>query len=327
MTTQAKAIVITEQGAPSVLKLESVELPDPGVGEVLIRQTAIGVNFMDVYQRSGAYPLELPSGIGLEAAGVIKAVGAGVSNLKPGDRVAYGGGAPGAYADHRILPAARVVTVPDGVSDEDAAAVMMKGMTAEYLLNRAYKVKSGEWALFHAAAGGVGLLAGQWGKELGARMIGIAGGPEKCQLALDHGYEVCIDRKSEDVVARVKELTGGKGVPVVYDSIGKDTFEQTLDCLAPKGYFIAFGTTSGPQPPMEAKTLQMRGSLYYSRPTMVDYCIQRDDLVYSAGEVFKMVAAGKLRIEILQRYPLADVVKAHEDLEAAKTKGSTLLLP
>ena len=223
----ARAVRIAAQGSPELMKLEDVSLPDPSEGEVLIRQTMVGVNFLDVYHRSGYYPLPMPSGIGTEAAGVVERAGPGVVDLKPGDRVAYGGGAPGSYASHRIMPAARLVKVPSGVSDETAAAVMLKGMTVEYLLQRCYPVKAGEHVLFYAAAGGVGLLAGQWGKHLGARMIGVASGPDKCRLAREHGYVEVIDRNREDVVERVKAITGGAGVPVVYDSVGKATFDSS----------------------------------------------------------------------------------------------------
>lgn len=324
---KSRVIVMDEQGAPSVMREATVELDAPGPGDVLLRQTAMGLNYMDVYQRSGYYPLELPSGLGLEGAGIIEAVGEGVDGFKPGDRAAYGGSAPGGYAEHRIMPAARLVKVPDAVSDEQAAAAMLKGMTAEYLLNRTYPVKAGEPVLFWAAAGGVGLIAGQWGKSIGARMIGVAGGPQKCALALAHGYEAVIDRNSEDVVARVKELTGGAGVPVAFDSIGKATFDQTMDCLAPRGFFISFGATSGSPPPVIASDLQHRGSLYFCRPTLATYTASRGDLERSAAAVFAMIEKGAVKIEINQRYPLANVIQAHTDLEAGKTSGSTIIQP
>lgn len=327
MTTHTRVVTLDEQGPPSVLKIGPAEIADPGEGEALIRQTAIGVNYMDIYQRSGSYPLQLPSGIGLEAAGVVEAVGEGVSGIAPGDRVAYGGGPIGGYAEHRLMPAARLVKIPDGVSDEQAAAVLMKGMTVEYLLCRTYAVKAGEWVLFYAAAGGVGLIAGQWGKALGARMIGIAGGKEKCALALANGYEACIDRHGEDVVERVKEITGGAGVPVAYDSIGAGTYEQTLACLAPRGYFVSFGTAGGPVPPVMAPDLQHGGSLYFTRPTLATYVAAREDLEASAAATFDMVATGKVKVEIGQTWALEDAVKAHEDLEAGKTSGSTILKP
>jgi NADPH2:quinone reductase len=325
--TDARAIVIEEQGAPSVMRLVSRSLPPPGEGEARVRQTAIGINFMDVYQRSGHYPLELPSGIGLEAAGVVEAIGPGVTGLREGDRVAYSGGPPGSYADCRNVMASRIVKIPDGVSDKQAAAILLKGTTAEYLLERAYPVKAGENVLFYAAAGGVGSIAGQWGKALGARMIGIAGGPEKCARARSHGYDEVIDRKSEDVVARVRELTGGAGVPVVYDSVGKDTYEQSIDCLAPRGFFVSFGTTSGKVPPVDAATLQHKGSLYFTRPTLANYCAARGDFEASVARVFDMLASGTVNIDIGQRYGLDDAVQAHSDLEAGRTSGSSILVP
>ena len=322
---QAKAIRIATQGNPGVTKLETVALAAPGANEALIRQSAIGINFMDVYHRGGQYPLPLPTGIGVEAAGVVEAVGAGVSDVKVGDRVVYGGSAPGSYADLRLMPAERLIKIPEGITEEQAAAVLMKGMTAEYLLNRCYPARKGEFVLFMAAAGGVGLVAGQWGRALGARMIGVAGGAAKCKLAKDNGYEFVIDRTKEDIVARVKEITGGKGVPVVYDSAGKATFDITLKCLAPRGYFVSFGTTTGAPPAMEAATLQKLGSLYFTRPTLATYCSQRDDLMMSAVLVFDMVKKGVVKAHIGQRYALAEAVKAHEDLEAGKTRGSSIL--
>lgn len=326
--SQGRIIEITEQGGPEVMLVKTIDFPDPGEGEVQLHQTALGMNFLDVYHRSGAYPLPLPSGIGTEAAGVIAKVGAGVTEFKEGDRAAYGGGLPGGYADYRNMPAARVVPVPDTVSDEQAAAALMKGMTVEYLLERVYPVQAGQWILFYAAAGGVGLIAGQWGKSLGARMIGVAGGPDKCQLALDNGYEVCVDRHAgENLVDKVKALTGGEGLPAVYDSLGTDTYETTLDCLGPRGFFVSFGTTSGPVPPVQAADLQKRDSLYFTRPTLVTYTAKREDLLMSAGKVFAKVADGSISAEVGQRYNLEDVVQAHEDFEAGRTRGSTLIVP
>ena len=321
---KSRVIIINEQGSPSVMKEDKIELHPPGKGEVLLRQTAIGLNYMDVYQRSGYYPLDLPSGLGLEAAGVVEAVGEGVDDLREGDRAAYGGSAPGAYAEYRNMPASRLVKVPNSISDEQSAALMLKGMTVEYLLNRTYPVKAGEPVLFWAAAGGVGLIAGQWGKAIGARMIGVASGSKKCALALAHGYDTVIDRNSEDVVARVKEITNGVGVPVAFDSIGKVTFGQTMDCLAPRGYFVSFGTTSGTVPPVMAADLQHRGSLYFCRPTLVNYTSSREELVNSAASVFSMIENGDIKIKINQRYPLSKVVQAHTDLEAGLTTGSTI---
>ena len=324
---QSRVIVMNKQGDPSVMREDTVELDAPGPGEVLLRQTAMGLNYMDVYQRSGYYPLDMPSGLGLEGAGVIEAIGEDVDGFKEGDRAAYGGSAPGGYAEYRNMPVARLVKVPDAVTDEQAAAVMLKGMTVEYLLNRTYQIKAGESVLFWAAAGGVGLLAGQWGKEIGARMIGVAGGPKKCALALAHGYEAVIDRNNEDVVARIQELTDGNGVPVAYDSVGKETFEQTMDCMAVRGMFVSFGTTSGSVPPVLAADLQHRGSLYFCRPSLANYCASREDLVNSAAAVFSMIEKGAIKIEINQRYPLADIVQAHTDLEAGQTSGSTIITP
>lgn len=324
---QAKAVRIHAQGAPEVLSVETVEVAAPGPGEVLVRQTAIGLNYQDVYHRSGLYPLPLPSGLGTEAAGVVDRVGAGVTQFAPGDRVCYAGGAPGACAAYRVMPANRLIRTPEAISDEQAAAVLLKGMTVEYLLMRCYPVKRGEAVLFHAAAGGVGLLAGQWGHHLGARMIGIASGAAKVKLALAHGYAACIDRSVEDVPARLKQLSGGDGFPVVYDSVGKATFEQTLDALAPRGFFVSFGTTTGAPPPIEAATLQKRGSLYFTRPTLVTYTAKAEELQASAAAVFALVEQGVLRVSIHQRYAIDDIAQAHRDLEAGRTSGSTLILP
>ena len=324
---KSNSVTIKNQGPPSVMKLSEVDIAGPKEGEVLIRQSVIGINYMDIYQRSGYYPMDLPSGIGLEASGIIESVGDGVDNLTQGDRVVYSGGPPGSYANVRNVLASRVIRIPNGIEDEQAAAIFLKGTTAEYLLERAYKVEAGQTVLFHAAAGGVGLIAGQWGKAIGARMIGVAGGPEKCALAKEHGYAEVIDRKNENVVTRVKELTGGVGVPVVYDSIGKDTFKQSLECLSPRGYFISFGTTSGSVPPVDAAMLQHKGSLYFTRPTLANYCAARDDLELSAARLFKMIANGSIKTKIGQRFELSDVVRAHVDLEAGKTFGSSILIP
>ena len=322
-----RAIKIKEQGPPSVMQIEQETISSPGDNEALIRQSAIGINFMDIYQRSGLYPLGLPSGIGLEAAGIVEEVSSGVSHIMPGDRVVYSGGPPGSYADCRNVLAARIVKIPEGISDEQAAALVLKGTTAEYLLERAYPIKADENVLFYAAAGGVGSIAGQWGKALGARMIGIAGGPEKCAYAKDHGYDEVIDRHSENIVERVRELTGGKGVPVVFDSVGKDTYEQSIECLGPRGFFVSFGTSSGKVPPVDASTLQHKGSLYFPRPSLADYCAARTDYEASVARVFDMVASGKIKIDIGRRYSLDDAVQAHTDLEAGATSGSSLLIP
>ncbi|RDI56813.1 NADPH2:quinone reductase [Microvirga subterranea] len=324
---KAHAIRIEQQGGADVLQLQEVEIGSPGPREVLIRQTACGLNFLDVYHRSGAYPLPMPSGIGSEAAGVVEAVGSEVASLRVGDRVAYQGGAPGAYADHRVMSPDRLVKVPDGASNEQAAAVLLKGMTVEYLLNRCVSLQPNDFALMYAAAGGVGLLAGQWAKHLGVRLIGVAAGHEKCERALANGYFAVIDRTREDVLSRVKEITGGKGVPVVFDSIGRATFETSIDSLAPRGVFVSFGATSGPPPPVEASLLQKKGSLYFTRPTLVHYASSPEDYAASAAAVFDLVAKGVLRPSIGQRYPLSEAAQAHRDLEEGRTSGSTILIP
>ena len=315
-------------GGPEVLKLEDVDLPAPAAGEVRIRHTAIGLNFQDIYARSGAYPFPLPSGLGTEAAGVVEAVGEGVTDFQVGERVCYTSGPVlGACATHRTYPAARLLKSPAHMSDEQLAAMMLKAMTVEYLVQRCYAVQPGQFVLWHAAAGGVGLLAGQWGKHIGARMIGVAAGPQKCQLALDNGYEFCIDRLTEDVAARVKEITGGAGVPVVYDSVGKNSFDQSLASLAPRGYFVSFGTTTGAPPPVPAATLQKLGSLYFTRPTLVTYTASTAELRNSAQAVFDLVAQGALKVSIHQRYAMSDIARAHAELESGRTTGSSILIP
>ncbi|HZH52126.1 MAG TPA: quinone oxidoreductase [Microvirga sp.] len=323
----ARAIRMDTQGNPEVLQLKEVEVGAPGPGQVLLRQTACGVNFLDVYHRSGAYALPLPSGCGSEAAGIVEAVGPDVTSFKPGDRVAYQGGEPGAYADLRIVPAARLARIPEGVSEEEAAAVLLKGMTVEYLLNRCVHLRPGDFALMYAAAGGVGLLAGQWAKHLGVNLIGVAAGREKCERARASGYFAVIDRSEEDVLARVKEITGGKGVPVVFDSIGKATFDTSIECLMPRGIFVSFGATSGPPPAVEAGLLQKKGSLYFTRPSLVHYTGMPEEYAASAAAVFDLVAQGALKPVIGQRYPLVDAARAHRDLEGGHTSGSTILVP
>lgn len=319
-------IVMHEQGAPLVMQLVEVDLAPPGAGEVQIEQTAIGLNYMDVYQRSGHYPMTMPSKLGLEAAGVITAVGPDVNDFKTGDRVAYAG-ALGSYATHRNAPVARVVPLPDGVSDEIAAAVLMKGMTVEYLLNRTHQAGPDQDILFWAASGGVGQLAGQWGKHLGARMIGVTSGSQNCTDILKLGYDAAIDRKSQDVAAQVAELTGGKGVGVVYDSIGAASFDASIASLATYGLFVSFGATTGEAPAVAPGLLQKSGSLYFTRPTLADYVGPRDDLLASAAAVFDLVEKGVLTVNINQRFALADVVQAHEALESGDTTGSTILVP
>jgi NADPH2:quinone reductase len=324
---EARVVRMAAQGGPEVMKLETISLAEPAEKEVLVRQTAVGVNYLDVYHRSGFYTLPMPSGVGTEAAGVVEGIGSGVPDLTPGDRVAYAMGPPGSYASHRLMPADRLVKVPEGVTVETAAAVMLKGMTVEYLLQRCYPVKAGEYVLFYAAAGGVGLLAGQWGRHLGAKMIGVAGGPDKCALARAHGYAEVIDRTREDILERVKAITGGVGVSAVYDSVGKATFDASIKSLKPRGFFVSFGTTTGAPPPVEAGLLQKLGSLYFTRPTLATYIASREDLLASAAAVFDMLRRGVLAVHIGARYPLADAARAHTDLEAGRTVGSSLLIP
>jgi len=320
-----KAIRIHETGGPEVMRWEDVEVGDPGPGEVRLKQSAVGLNYIDVYHRTGLYPLELPATLGLEAAGTVEAVGEGVRELKPGDRVAYASPPVGAYAQARLMPAERVLKLPDAITDHQAAAMMLQGMTVQYLIRRTYRVSKGETVLFHAAAGGVGLIACQWLKHLGVTVIGTVGSAEKAALAQEHGCAHTINYRSEDFVARVKEITGGAGVPVVYDSVGKDTFEGSLQCLAPMGMLVGFGNASGPVPPFELGRLAQMGSLYITRPTLMTYTAKRADLLASANELFEVVLSGALKIEINQTYPLAEAAQAHRDLEARKTTGSTVL--
>lgn len=322
-----KAIRFHKPGSASVLKWETVKLGKPGRGEALVHHTAIGLNYIDTYQRSGLYPLPMPSGLGLEACGIVEAIGAGVKHVKAGDRVCYGTGAPGAYSEARIMSAATLLKVPRGISDEEAAAMMLKGMTVEYLLNRTYKVKKGDTILFHAAAGGVGLIAGQWAKALGATAIGTAGSPAKCRLAKAHGYAHVIDYKKQGFADRVGALTKGKGVPVVYDSVGKSTWAGSLDCLAPLGLMVSFGNASGSVDPFSPNLLGPKGSLYVTRPTLMTYTATRKDLEASARALFRMVTSGKVKIEVKQTYPLKEAGKAHRDLQSRKTTGSTVLIP
>lgn len=319
-------VVMKAQGGPEVMELEMTELAAPGAGEVQIAQTAIGLNYMDVYQRSGAYSLPLPSPLGLEAAGAIVAVGDGVTDLEVGDRVVYGG-VLGAYASHRNAPAARCIKIPDGISDEQAAAVLMKGLTVEYLLNRTYPVKAGQDVLFWAASGGVGQLAGQWGKHIGARMIGVTAGAENCAAIKKLGYAEAIDRKTEDVGARVRQLTDGKGASVVYDSVGKASYEASIESLATYGLFVSFGATTGSAPDVSPHLLQVKGSLYFTRPTLANYVASREDLVHSASETFRLMQEGVLSVNINQRFALSDITAAHTALESGETTGSTILTP
>jgi NADPH2:quinone reductase len=322
-----KAIRFHKTGGPEVLVWEDVEVGDPGQGQIRVRNHAIGLNFVDVYQRSGLYPLPLPSGTGSEAAGVVEAVGAGVTELKVGDRVAYASAPLGAYSEARLYPADRAVKIPDGISFETAAAMMLKGMTAQYLIKRTFKVQPGMTVLWHAAAGGVGLIASQWLKALGATVIGTVGSDAKAALAKAHGCEHTIVYTRENFVERVKEITGGKGVPVVYDSVGKLTFMGSLDCLQPMGMMVSFGNASGPVDSFAPGILQQKGSLYLTRPTLNTYAAKREDLVAIANDLFDVVKSGKVKIEIAQRYALKDAAQAHRDLEARKTTGSTVLTP
>ena len=319
------AIRVHETGGPEVLKYEEISVLAPGPGEVLIRHTAIGLNFIDIYHRTGLYPLPLPFIPGTEGAGIVEETGSGVTNVKTGDRVAYASG-PGSYAEHRIMPASRVVTIPDGITDETAAAAMVKGLTAEYLLNRTYKVKPGETILFHAVAGGVGLIALQWAKALGAIVIGTAGSAEKTALAKSYGCNHVINYKTENFADRVKEITGGKGVPVVYDSVGRDTFMASLDCLSPRGLMVSFGNASGPVDPFPPGILSSKGSLYLTRPSLWHYIVGDAEYAASAGALFAMIKSGKVKISIDRHYALKDTARAHRDLEARKTTGSSILV-
>ncbi|RWB69590.1 MAG: quinone oxidoreductase [Mesorhizobium sp.] len=324
----SKAIRIHANGGPEVLAYEDADPGQPGEGQILIQHTAIGLNFIDVYYRSGLYPPPggLPLIPGSEAAGVVLALGTGVDWLKPGDRVAYAVNV-GAYAEQRVIAADRVVKVPDGISDEQAAAMMLKGMTAEYLLRRTFPVKAGDTILYHAAAGGVGLILGQWAKHLGATVIGTASSADKIELARAHGFDHVINYKEQDFVAGVAALTGGRKCDVVYDSVGADTFPASLDCLRPLGMFVSFGSSSGPVPPFPISLLAQKGSLYATRPTLFVYNAKREDLVKSAEALFDVVKSGAVEIKINQRYALKDAGKAQADLEARKTTGTTVLIP
>lgn len=321
-----KAIRFHTTGGPAVLVYEDVEVGTPDRGEARVRHNVIGLNFIDTYHRSGLYPLSLPSGLGLEAAGVVEAVGAGVTHVKAGDRVAYAGGPPGAYSEVRLMPADKLVKIPAGVSDEQAAAMMLKGLTVQYLIRRVYRVEKGETVLFHAAAGGVGLIACQWLKALGVTVIGTVGSDEKASIAKAHGCDHTIIYTREKFPERVKEITGGRGVPVVFDSVGKDTFYGSLECLQPRGLVAVFGNGSGPVTGVDLGVLA-KGSYYVTRPTLMTYTALRSDLEASAKELFDVVKSGKVKIEINQRYALADAAQAHRDLEGRKTTGSTVFKP
>ena len=322
-----KAVRIHAPGGPEALILDEVEVAAPGPGEALVRHTAIGLNFIDTYHRSGLYRLaDLPRALGVEGAGTVEAVGAGVTAVAPGDRVAYGG-VLGSYCEARVMPAERLLKLPDAIPDEQAAGMMLQGMTARYLLRATYRVKKGDTILIHAAAGGVGLIACQWARHLGATVIGTVSTQEKAALARAHGCDHPILYTKENFVARVREITGGKGLPVVYDSVGKDTWEGSLDCLAPRGLMVTFGNASGPVPPFSVLTLSQKGSLFLTRPTLADYVASRAELEETAGELFDVVMKGAVKIEVRQRYPLAEAARAHADLEARRTAGSTILIP
>jgi len=320
-----KAIRIHQTGGPEVMQFVDVEVGAPGPGEAQVRHHAIGVNYIDVYFRNGLYPQPLPAGAGQEGAGVVTAVGAGVTDLKAGDRVAYTGGPQGSYSELRNMPADRLVKLPKSIGFETGAAMMLKGMTVQYLFRRTYKLQKGQTILFHAAAGGVGLIAMQWAKALGVTVIGTVGSQEKAEIAKRHGCDHVILYGKENIVERVREITGGKMVPVVYDSVGKDTFQASLDCLQPFGLMVSFGNASGPVPPMPLTAL--KGSLYITRPSLMPHTAKRSNLVEIAADLMKMVSSGKVKIEVNQRYPLAEAAQAHRDLEARKTTGSTILLP
>jgi NADPH:quinone reductase len=318
------AIRIHETGGPEVLRWDEIQLGKPGAGEALIRQTASGLNFIDVYHRSGLYKMPLPMVLGSEGAGVVEAIGPGVAAVKPGDRVAYAM-ERGSYAEERLIKADRLVAIPDGITDQQAAAMMLKGMTAQYLVRRIHRVKAGDTILVQAAAGGVGLIVCQWAKHLGATVIGTAGSEAKAALAKSHGADHVILYDSEDLVARVGELTGGAKVPVVYDSVGKDTFMKSLDCLRPLGMMVLFGQSSGAVAPFDPNILAGKGSLFLTRPSLGAYTASREDLVATARDLFDVVKSGAVKIEVNQTYALKDAAQAHRDLESRKTTGSTVL--
>ena len=323
-----KAIQIERFGDPDVMQLADVAIGEPGPGEVRVRHRACGINFIDIYHRTGLYPIPLPAIIGTEGSGVVEAVGAGVTHLAVGDRVGYAARGPGSYAEARVLPAIPVVKLPDAIDFDSAAAMMLKGLTVQYLLRRTrVELKPGDPILWHAAAGGVGLIACQWAKALGLQLIGTAGTDEKCKLAEQHGAAHVINYRREDVVARVREITGGKGVSVVYDAVGKDTWDRSLDCLAPLGVMVSFGNASGVVPPVNIVTLSLKGSLYVQRPTLGTHLATRDVAQQMADELFEMVTSGKIKVPVERRYPLAEAARAHRDLEARMTTGAGVLVP
>lgn len=321
------AIRIHANGGPEVLQWEEVAVGDPGPGEARVRHTAVGVNYIDTYHRSGLYKLALPTGLGSEAAGVVEAVGAGVDWVKAGDRVAYCGGALGAYSEARVMSADRLVRLPAGIDDRSAATLMLKGLTVQYLFRQTHKLNAGDTILFHAAAGGVGLIACQWARALGVTMIGTVGSDAKAAIAKEHGCTHTIVYTRENFTERVKALTGGKGVPVVYDGVGKDTFPASLDCLSPRGLFVSFGNASGSVPPFDILLLSQKGSLYATRPTLFTYAAKREDVTAMAGELFELVLAGKIKSHARQTFALKDAADAHRALESRATTGATVLLP
>ncbi|MET0983384.1 MAG: quinone oxidoreductase [Telluria sp.] len=322
-----KAIRMHRTGGPEVLEYVDVEVGEPGPGEARVRNHAIGLNFIDVYFRTGLYPVPLPSGLGQEGAGVVEAVGEGVTHVAPGDRVAYAGRPNGAYSEVRTMPADILVRLPDAIDFETAAAMMLQGLTVQYLFRQTYALQPGQTILFHAAAGGVGLIACQWARALGVNLIGTVGSNEKAELAKAHGAAHVINYNTEDIVARVREITDGAMVPVVYDSVGKDTFIRSLDCLQPRGLMVSFGNSSGAVPPFSLSELASRNSLYVTRPSLAAYAASRPELEAMAADLFEMVGSGKIRIDINQRFPLAEAAQAHIALEARRTTGSTILLP
>lgn len=324
---KTKAIRLEQYGGPEVLQYVDIEMAAPAAGEATVRHTAIGLNFIDTYHRTGLYPMDFPAGLGTEAAGVVEALGEGVSDLKVGDRVVYTGMPPDSYRGHRNFPAAQLVPIPDGVSDETAAAAMLKGLTAWYLLRKSYKVKRGDTVLLYAAAGGVGSIASQWARHLGVHCIGVVSTEEKAELVREQGCEHVILSGSDDIPGQVRALTGGEGVAAVYDSIGKDTFFTSLDCLRPHGVMVTFGNASGPVEPFAAAELAKRHSLYVTRPVLFDFIDTRERLLEGSAELFGLLASGAIKIRVNQQYPLADAAQAHRDLEARKTTGSTVLLP
>ncbi|MGC4397776.1 quinone oxidoreductase family protein [Hydrogenophaga sp. T2] len=330
MSTSSRAVRIHAHGGPEQLVIDTVEVGDPGPGQVRIRHHAIGLNYIDVYQRTGLYPATMPLALGMEGAGVIEAVGEGVTHLKAGDRAAYAANPPGSYCDVRVMPAMNVCKLPDAIDFETGAAMMLKGLTAQYLLKRSRPVEGlapGDFVLFHAAAGGVGLIACQWAKALGLRLIATAGSDDKCRLALEHGASHAINYRTEDFLARVKDITGGQGVKVVYDSVGKDTWDKSLDCLRPFGLMVSFGNASGPAPAFAPGILAAKGSIYVTRQTLFTHISNRERTQQMADELFDVVVSGQVKIRIDQRFALTEVKQAHESLEARATTGCTVLLP